>query len=328
MIMNSGRSTDKERLSKHLRTMMKVLHLLGLITLPVTHAKPWLKHVRMTYMCCAHVLYLSFAMANLISVLHYSRRDQSEFIIRLVEGIGVWTLYVEILNLVLNRDGVLRILDTIDAATVTEAFDTPNNKALLEKYRKIETSAFYSTSGFVFVTAFLKALEPLAPKSQSSVNFHGELYELQYPRNKLPFPLSLPGLDFSQPSLYVMAYVFEMYILLVNITVMVIVLIIFVPLILLQLSARNQLLAKQLETVGSWNSWEKKQNVENPVSGTSNGICLSKRIFDSRTPDRKAVLIRAEVDRMRMLIKFHQELLEFRQQVSYHHFVSWMGAFS
>ncbi|KAI5706915.1 hypothetical protein M8J75_012548 [Diaphorina citri] len=293
MYFVSKARNSKPRMSRYLRILLKVVHWLGLINMPCKNEKVWIKYVHLVFMCFIHVVYWLYMLSNLICLVHYANRGLTKFIPRLCDGIGFVAVYLEAFIFIINRKRVGKLLDILDK------FDTTSNKDLTARCRKLETIACCFVPTFVFVTVGMKMME----KSQASLVFYRSGYTRDYPDTLLPYVLWIPGLDFSKSSVFLVAYLFELYITLIIIS-MVVVLLLFVPLILLHLSAQKHLLADGLKMLGFWHPHQR------PVTMTCNtDLCLRTRDLELKREQ-----IHYELVRINTLIRFHQKLVAFRVQ--------------
>lgn len=183
------------------------LHYLGLISLPNYHRTArtnWAHHY--IYRSLVYILGLIAITFQLTSALIFARHQLEEFMYTILEFFYLMSFFLEAFLFNLKLENFLDLLELMDQV-YSETQD-----ALAQKYDR-EEALFLKILLMIVSSLFVAVvLETLFPSSAETINMLKQVYRMEHPHRKLPFPVQSPFFDTTNMKHYPQMYVFELYV--------------------------------------------------------------------------------------------------------------------
>lgn len=281
----------EENVTKYLDLMLKILSTIGLFELSeANHVQIWRKiYIGFTFTFCGTIIVLCYCC-----VLLRSSKDTVDLFEALMETVGISFVFIEIILLNMKRKELLDLLHRMNTFDVTS---NRANRNIFTTSRKVERLIFLIFCGFLLFLPGLLLVSPFLPVSPEQLEHVKEIYELENPRNRLPYCMWVPGIDTSKPVWFTIFYLLELYagVYWVSLGIMEA---LFIPCILLHLSGQYLVLSNKLRSLG--------KSSFHPTMHIDLGNSHHRRM--KKTQD---------IIETRHCIIMHQKLVDFRSLVSY-----------
>ncbi|KAI5710469.1 hypothetical protein M8J75_008863 [Diaphorina citri] len=184
------------------RKMLVQFHVMGILSLPGYHRNPVYnllhRHLYRRFVLTMTFLFVSGMVMN---PFIYSRHDESEFLLRLLESTGALMIYTAVLVFNLHVHRVQHL------TTLVETF-TLHDRKVRVRCGRLENIFYYGIRSACFITMVAQILT-ISGESFSHVD-HSGFTSVPY----RPLPLTnvwIPLLDLSQPLCFYIAYVSLLY---------------------------------------------------------------------------------------------------------------------
>ncbi|KAI5692133.1 hypothetical protein M8J76_011561 [Diaphorina citri] len=204
-LFTSQHSWSSSRLTRLLKTLLKLYHLFGIISLPSYHAQSWKSKVHRFYSRCVIFLNNTGTVCVLSSTFIYSVHDEAEFVQKLFEMCMVLFLLLEINLFRASLGELLELVHHLENVSCKS-----HMKAVLLRKRQDGRLIYLVVYAFVIMCTALQIV-PLLPKSPEELETNRRIYNLSHPNNVLPVPMYIPLVDTSEPQMYPCMYVLNMY---------------------------------------------------------------------------------------------------------------------
>ncbi|KAI5749184.1 hypothetical protein M8J76_005306 [Diaphorina citri] len=302
------------------KSILKVAHIMGLISLPHFYKEPWKNVAHSYYSTGVSILMLVGTMSLLVNTLFYSIRDVAELCERSIETVLVLVYILESVYLKLNLTKFLRIADFFEAVCI---YHTKNQVVVAYKQRE-NYLVKYMSIAMILVYIGVTFVAPFLPRTQSQLLTMQRIYKWKNPHNTLPIYMYIPFIDITEMRYYVPLCIMQMCLGLLILVAGYIALILM-PLTTISLQVHYDLLNDYTKIMGTIHYNPSGQRVFH--MNVRKGVCVEvESLF--RGKRRKELNSRVyqeyEYYFMKQLIQYHQELRLMRRKIDSYLKVTWI----
>lgn len=282
----------EDKTTTFLDLILKVLHVLGMFRLPPRDSTTQRKTTGFykLYMTFVFTFYALSIVLNILCVIFHASQSFGEFLVKSMETLGVIFIFLEIILLNKKAEVILRILSLV------KKFEFIGREKVFYISRRLEQFTSILFLVMILCSCIPRYMSPLLSISESEEEILKKTYALKNPQYRLPLCLWLPCVDTSEPVVFRILYLVEMYLGLYWIALG-FVAASFFPFIFLHLCGQHFVLSSRLKLLGR------------PTVYFPRGARYSRSYCDRLRQQY-------EIKQMKRCILFHQKLVSFRTLVS------------
>ncbi|KAI5753807.1 hypothetical protein M8J77_003488 [Diaphorina citri] len=303
------------------KSILKVAHIMGLISLPDFYKEPWKNVAHSYYSTGVNMLMLVGTMSLLVNTLFYSIRDVAELCERSIETVLLLIYTCESVYLKLNLTKFLRIVDFFEAVCI---YHTKNQVVVAYKRKEnLLVKLMFVTMILVYLGIGLIA--PFLPRSQSQLLTMQRIYKWKNPHNTLPIYMCIPFIDITEMRYYVPLYIMQMCLGLLilvqgNITL------ILMPLTTISLQVHYDLLNDYTKIIGTVHYNPSGQRVFHMNVRRGVYVEVESLFRGKRRKELNSIRVYQEYEYyfMKQLIQYHQELRLMRRKIDSYMKITWV----